>query len=272
LLKKNIPVLTETPPAPTIDALKSLYEICKQGAKIQVAEQFFLQPHHFARQTFVDSGKLGEISRVVASVGHGYHGISLLRKLLNVGFEQVKITGSSHTFSVIQGSGRDGPPDEKSFAEYHQQTQNFQWKNKLGISDFNNQQYFSNIRSRHILIQGTEGEIHDDSISYMKDFKTPIKIDLKRHEAGIMGNLDGFYLKGIQAGENWLYINEFEGAKLTDEEIAMARVMVGMKNYIETGVDIYSLANGCHDHYLNLLAQESISQQKMNHSEEMPWN
>ena len=57
---------------------------------MQVAEQYAFQPLHAARLAFIRAGKLGEISQVQVSVAHGYHGISLIRKFLGIGYENVK--------------------------------------------------------------------------------------------------------------------------------------------------------------------------------------
>ena len=78
----GFPILTETPPAPTLDGLLQLQKLVAQGARIQVAEQYHLQPMHAARISLVRSGKLGAMQHVNLSVAHGYHGTSLLRLLL----------------------------------------------------------------------------------------------------------------------------------------------------------------------------------------------
>src|SRR5882724_11066793 len=63
LTRRNIPALTETPPAPDIAGLQALQPLIKAGAKIQVAEQYQFQPLHAARISLTQSGKLGTISQ-----------------------------------------------------------------------------------------------------------------------------------------------------------------------------------------------------------------
>src|SRR5688572_14384877 len=50
LLRTGLPILTETPPAATLEQMRELWAaVQEQGAKVQVAEQFHRQPHHAAR-------------------------------------------------------------------------------------------------------------------------------------------------------------------------------------------------------------------------------
>ena len=63
LAEKGFPVLSETPPAASITEMETLWQLVHQGAEIAVAEQYHLQPHHAARITLVQSGKLGTISQ-----------------------------------------------------------------------------------------------------------------------------------------------------------------------------------------------------------------
>src|SRR5437867_128897 len=50
LLETGLPVLSETPPAATLEQMIDLWEaVTAQAARFQVAEQFTRQPHHAAR-------------------------------------------------------------------------------------------------------------------------------------------------------------------------------------------------------------------------------
>ena len=83
LTNRGLAVLAETPPAPDLESLSSLYQrTVDLGARIQVAEQYWAQPLHAARQAVVDSGVIGPVNQVNVSVCHGYHAMSLIRRLL----------------------------------------------------------------------------------------------------------------------------------------------------------------------------------------------
>lgn len=68
LAERGIPALTETPPAPDLESLLAVFELVRRGARIQVAEQYHLQPLHAARLAIVRSGKLGTVTQVQQSV------------------------------------------------------------------------------------------------------------------------------------------------------------------------------------------------------------
>jgi predicted dehydrogenase len=85
LAERGIPVLAETPPAPTLESLINVYNYTTQKkAKIQVAEQYHLHPIHASRLAIIESGRLGEVSQATVSISHMYHGVSLIRKMLGV--------------------------------------------------------------------------------------------------------------------------------------------------------------------------------------------
>ena len=111
LAERDMPILSETPPAPDIETLKEVWELNRQGARIQVAEQYHLQPLHAARLAIARTGLLGDISQAQVSAAHGYHGISLMRRLLGLTFEEVTISGHQFTASLVAGPTRAGLPE-----------------------------------------------------------------------------------------------------------------------------------------------------------------
>ena len=272
LVGGNIPVLSETPPAPDLDALNELITyVEKHKGRVQVAEQYFLQPHHAARLTVAQSGIVGKVSQAQVSSAHGYHGISLIRKFLGVGFADVRITSRVFSSPLVGGSDRSGPPKRE---EINISAQRFLWldyADKLGILDFTSDQYFSWIRSHRLLVRGERGEIVGNRVSYLKDFLSPIHCELTRQEAGPEGNLEGFHLKGLQLGDEMIYRNPLAPAPLSDDEIAVGSCLLGMAEYVNNGDEFNPLAEACQDHYLNLLgqmAQESGGEVK---SENQAW-
>ena len=271
LTEHGMPALAETPPAPDLDGLIALHELTARGATIQVAEQYQFQPMHAARLALARSGKLGTVTQAQVSAAHGYHGINLLRGLLNVGFDEVTITARSFSSPIVAGPGRSGPPSGEKVVESQQVIAQLDFGDKLGVFDFTGDQYFSWIRSPRLLVRGERGEINNQQVRYLQDFLTPIELDLRRVDAGQGGNLEGYYHKGIMAGSDWLYRNPFIPARLTDDEIAVATCLQKMSAYVQGGPGFCGLPEASQDHYLSLMINEAIKTGEAVQTQKQVW-
>lgn len=258
LTNLGLPALSETPPATTLAEMDELCQLVREGAKIQVAEQYFLQPHHAARLAFVRSGRIGAVTQAQVSAAHGYHGMSLIRRLLGVRFENVRITAMTFKSPILRGPDRHAPPQREEIVDSEQELAWLDFGNRLGVFDFTGHQYRVSIREPRILVRGERGEVVNDTAVCMKDHLTPVRFDFRRHVAGERGNLEGHFLKGIQAGDDWVYRNPWTPARLFDDEIAIASILQGMADYVRGGPDIYSLAEACQDRYLDILLHRAI--------------
>jgi predicted dehydrogenase len=271
LASQNMPILAETPPALDLEGLIELWKNLPNNARVQVAEQYPFQPLHAARLAFVRSGKLGEIRQVQISVAHGYHGIALIRKFLNIDYENAVIRAIEFKSALIAGPDRSGPPSEEKKIESTQVIAHLQFGDKLAVFDFAPDQYFSWIRSNRLLVRGERGEINNFDASYLSDFRTPIRVQFERNDAGEAGNLEGYHHKGYSAGGAWWYQNPFIPGRLSDDEIAIATCLHSMASYLETGNSFYSLAEASQDHYLSLLIDEAAKSGKMLASSGQVW-
>jgi hypothetical protein len=251
------PVLSETPPAKTAKELEDIYTLVEKGAKIQVAEQYHLQPHHFSRIAYAQSGKLGKITQAQVSAAHGYHGISLIRRLLGIGFENAVVTGKTFTSPIVKTMGRRGPDDKEEVVDTTQKFAMFDFGDRLGVFDFIGDQYRSHIRGQRLMVRGSHGEILQDVATYLKDHVTPISLQFRRQEAGPCGNLEGNFLKGYTIGEDWIYRNPLAPSPLADDDIAVGICLLKMAEYVEGGPEFYSLAEACQDRYLDIVMEES---------------
>lgn len=271
LAEQGIPALTETPPAPDLAGLLSVDELVRRGAKIQVAEQYHFQPLHAARLAIVRTGKLGTVTQAQLSVAHDYHAISLMRKLLNIGFEDVTISARSFVSPLVAGPDRDGPPVQEKMVQSKQVLAYLDFGDKSGVYDFCDDQYRSWIRSLRVLVRGDRGEINNTQVSYLADFRTPVYLELKRQDAGENGNLEGFYHKGFLAGSEWIYQNPFAPARLNDDEVAIATCLDKMAKYVAGGPDFYSVAEAAQDHYVSLMIQRALASQETVRTTIQPW-
>ena len=258
LVAAGVPVLSETPPAEDLAAMKELFgTVTHRAGRVQVAEQYHLQPHQAARLAVAASGRLGSVTQAQVSVAHGYHGISLLRRFLGTGFELPTIRAHSFASPMIAGPGRGGPPERERVKEFVQTLATLQFDSRLGVFDFVGSQYFGWIRSERVLVRGDRGEIRNNTVSYLQDFRTPVQVELRRIATGRGSDLEGHHLKGYTFGDQWLYENPLVPARLFDDEIAVGTCLMKMKHYVETGEEFYPLTEACHDHYLSILLDQA---------------
>jgi hypothetical protein len=187
LTSRDMPVLAETPPAPDLGGLIQLWKDLPESARVQVAEQYQFQPLHAARLAFARSGKLGEIRQVQVSVAHGYHGIALIRKFLNVGLGPAKIQAFKFKSPLIAGPSRAGPPSEERAKESVQVIAHLEFNEKLAVFDFATDQYFSWIRSQRLLVRGERGEINNLDASYLAEASQDHYLSLMIEEAAETG-------------------------------------------------------------------------------------
>ncbi len=267
----GLPVLAETPPAPDVAGLLPLLDLVDSGAVIQVAEQYHLSPLLNAQLRIGASGRLGTVSQVLVSQCHDYHGVSILRKALNAGFESPIITADSFEYPLVKGPSRGGEPESERSVTARQVTARLDFGDRLGVYDFASDQYWSWIRANRLLIRGDRGEIKDAEVRYLKDFRTPMFTAIQRVSAGEGGNLEGQFLRGLVAGDEWVYTNRHLPARLNDDELAVADCLERMSEHLEGGPDLYSLAEASQDLYLAQLIHAAADSGEKLSAERQRW-
>ena len=267
----GLPALTETPPAADVESLLRVHRLTEDGALIQVAEQYHLSPLLSAQLAIAASGRLGRISYAMVAQCHDYHGVSLLRRALGIGFEDARITASTFDSPLAVGPDREGDPTNDTSVTAHQVSARLDFGDRLGVYDFADEQYFSWIRKNRIVIRGDRGEIADTEVRSLQDFRTPMLSEIRRVDTGEGGNLEGKFLRGILAGDRWEYTNTFRPGRLSDDELAIAECLVRMSDFVHGGPSFYSVAEAAQDHYLALLIAESVRTGARVQSQKQSW-
>lgn len=275
LMEKGIPVLTETPPGKDVPELQELWrETVRLKGRVQVLEQYFLQPYYAAVQEIIRKGYLGEVSYVMLSALHGYHAVSMYRKLLGIGWENCTIQGKRFFADLTATNGRAGFDHsgkriraERDWASLEFETENAP---KTALFDFSGEQYFSTIRRRRWNIQGSRGEVNDDWVSYLTGENQTARQEMRRLDIGLNNNSEWSH-RGIMFGEHLVYENPFYPARMNDDEIAVASCLERMKKYVETGEEFYPLAEALQDTYLSFLLEEAVQSGKEIKSETQEW-
>ena len=271
-MEHQIPVLCETPPATNVAELNEIWkEKVRLNGKVQVAEQYFLQPYYHGVQTVIDSGILGQVLSANMSAIHGYHAMSIFRKFLGIGFENCTITGNRYELPVTKTRDRAGWHESGEVIHTTRDRADLVFENgKIAFFDFDDEHYFSPIRSRRWNIQGVRGEIQNEVVCYMNENNQPVTEKMYREDDGI-NNIDGWSHSYISFKGERIYENPFPGLRINDDEIAVTSLLVGMKNYLETGKDIYSLRDGLQDAYLDFMREEAVSSGKVIHTTNQSW-
>jgi hypothetical protein len=128
-----------------------------------------------------------------------------------------------------------------------------EFEGRSAVFDFTEDQYFSWIRSNRVLVRGERGEIHDTTVRWLRDDESPAVAEITRHETGRDGNLEGLRSTGLTLAGEWVARNEFPGAHLSDDELAVASCLSRMSAYLGGGPAFCDLADGVHDHHLGLM-------------------
>lgn len=267
LMKDGIPVLAETPAADTVAELSEMWTLCQNGAKLQVAEQYFLYPTYEAKLRVAQGGYLGDIQNASVSALHDYHGISMLRLALGAGLSNAAITARKYAWPIAVTQNRNGILQRGDVSDQIRVRAEFVFDGgTVGFYDFCGIQYHSYVRSRHFSIQGVRGELYDNKVYYLNGDNDPMIETLTPVNDGLhMG------MEAIAFGGKAVYRNPFPTNVLTEDETAIARLLVGMGEYIDTGKESYPLADALQDAYFTILLKEAVETGREVRSESQIW-
>ena len=268
LLRRGVPVLAETPAADALEDMQEMWRLHKNGAKVQVAEQYFLYPGYEAKLNIAKSGCLGKLNNLTLSAIHEYHGISILRLALQEGLSNVSITARTFEWPVTRTQNRDfervttgeSAPAKRVRAEFVFED------GKVGFYDFDGTQYHSHIRGRTFDLQGERGELFNDRVCYLDEENRPLCETLTPMRGGDFPGIETITFAGKA-----IYRNPFAINTLNEDETAIARLLVGMKAYIDGGEEIYPLADALQDAYLTTLLKKALETDETVTSESQIW-
>lgn len=263
-LKKGYAVLTETPAALTEEQLKELWRLHQSGARLQVAEQYIRYPLIAAGLQAIKQGYLGEPHAVELSLAHDYHGISLIRHMLDFGLDapkkqtagmpMVKLWGRQYTFPVTETDSRYGPVTDGSIKERKRTRLTMEFANgKTAFYDFDGVQYHSFIRARHINVQGPRGEWNDTFVRYVDTAGHAVQTQLKPWLDPAYAALATDELRErCQIWKPEVHMEDWQ------DEYAIATLMLDMGKWLDTGQEAYPLAEALEDAYLWLLMEKAV--------------
>ncbi len=251
-------VMAETPPAPDLDGLRSLWTDVGGSGLVQVGEQYVLMPGHASRLVITSTGVIGRINAVEIASTHLYHATSLIRAFLGLDMEPATVT--ARTFSaplvdplVFDGWVKDPIPKPRTTTIA---TLDF-GDGRMGLYDFVDNQWWNPLLARRIVIRGSHGELVDDSVTRLTA-DGPVTSPIAYRRTGVDMNLEGNEVVHASFDGAVIYRNPWVGTSLSEDDIAVASHLAAVGRWArEQGPEPYPLARACQDHALGLAIEES---------------
>lgn len=254
-MRKGYPVAAETPAGSSVEKLNMLWDLqVNHGGRLMVCEQYHRYPVLAGGLKAIEEGKLGDPYAVYLSVAHDYHGISLIRRMLRIGLEPVKMRGSRYELPVTETDSRYGKITDGRVGKKLRDHVIMEFVcGKSAFYDFSGVQYHSDIRSRHLTVQGQDGEWSDTVLRYVNQEYRPEKELMplyfdSRYQALVTDELR-------ELGREWrpeLLLEQIQ------DEYAIATMLYDMREYLAGGPEVYPLAEALEDAYLWKLMQEAV--------------
>jgi predicted dehydrogenase len=272
-VRRGLPVLAETPPAPDVPGLHALWSAVGGSGLVQLAEQYLLVPAHAARLAAVRAGAVGTATQVQVSSTHQYHAVSLIRGFLGAGRTPVTVRASRTTAPLVDPLTRDGWTGDADPRPAGTTIATLDFGDgRSGLYDFTDNQWHNQLRFRRILIRGTHGELRDDEVVRLAAPRTIVRTPLVRRQTGYDLDLDGFETDTITYGDRVLFRNPFLGRRWNDEEIAIATLLRAMAGWVRGDCPPpYPLADGAQDHLIALAVEEAADTDRTVTTAPAPW-
>jgi predicted dehydrogenase len=262
LVEEGVPVLAETPPAPDLDGLHALWGAVGRADLVQVAEQYFLMPLHAARLAIVRDGLIGTPSSVLVSSTHLYHAVSLMRLFLEVDVgATTRVSAQTFASALVDPITPEGWTHDRAEKKAETVLAALDFGDgRMGRYDFTDNQWWNPLRPDHLLVRGSAGEIADEVVVRMADEVTPVTSKIERATTGVGMNYEGLDLTHLSLDGRVVFRNEFEGARLSDDDIGVAVLLDRMGAWVRgQGAGPYPLRQACEDHALGLAIEEAAA-------------
>lgn len=272
LVAAGVAVLAETPPAPDLERMRSLWRDVAVSGLVQVAEQYLLMPGHAARHTVIQDGVIGQATSVEISSTHLYHAVSLIRGLLGVGMDDVVVNARDFRAPLVDPLTFDRW-DLQAVPESRTTTiATLDFGDRMGLYNFVENQWWNPLRSRRIVVRGSRGELVDNTVVRLVDPTSPVESSLVYRRTGVDMNLEGSELVHVSFDGRVVYRNPWLGTRLSEDDIAVASMLEAEGAWVRReGPEPYPLAQACQDHAIGLAIQESARTGAEVHVSENVW-
>jgi predicted dehydrogenase len=234
IIDLGLHALLETPIANSLEDADAIIQGAEaQHLKVEVAEQYYRRPIERLKRKLIDADVFGKVLVAYNDfMGHGYHGMSLIRSY--IGFDEPvnSVSGTERTFSVDPHFSWITQRNEKREEEWQHASLHFA-NGALGFFNWSSIAYDSALRwQRSTRFFAERGMAIDDRLTTLTpDGKDPQQIEIKRyfHNVGGMETLSE--LVALTSPEI-VWRNPFRGYYMDDEMIAVADCLMSLVHAI----------------------------------------
>jgi predicted dehydrogenase len=258
LVAAGVKVLAETPPAPDLQGLRSLWQDVGSSGQVQVAEQYTRMPGHAARLAVVGDGVIGAPTSVEVASTHLYHAVSLIRGYLGVDMADTVVDARTFVAPLADpltfaGWVPDARPEPRTTTIA---TLDF-GDGRMGLYDFVDNQWWNPLRARRVVVRGSLGEIVDDDVTRLTP-EGPLTSPVVYRRTGVDMNLEGNDVVHASFDGRVVWRNAWVGTRFSEDDLAVADHLVATGAWARGEADgPYPLAQACQDHALGLAIEES---------------
>ncbi|WP_298988805.1 Gfo/Idh/MocA family protein [uncultured Pseudokineococcus sp.] len=272
LVERGLPVLSETPPARDAAGLRELWSRVGGSGLVQVAEQYGLQPMSAARSAVLRAGHIGRVTSAQVSMTQLYHAVSLLRGALGAGCGPTEVRATSTESLLADPLSRAGWADQVQVRPVTTTHATIDFGTGAGLYDFTETQTRNPLRSTRVVVRGERGEVVDERVVRLLGPATVVESRLVRRQTGAHADFEVLDLDHVSFDGEVVYRNPFPGARLSDEEIAMASALEATGAWArEGGPAPYPLAEACQDHLLGLAITAAAESGRPVTTDVEPW-
>jgi predicted dehydrogenase len=260
LVDAGVRVMAETPPAPELEGLRSLWHKVGASGLVQVAEQYTRMPGHASRLTVVADGVIGRVNAVEIASTHLYHAVSLIRALLGVDMDPVTVTGRTFVAPAVDPLTKDGEVADPQPTPHTTTIATLDFGGgRMGLYDFVENQWWNPLLARRMVVRGSLGEIVDDSVTRLTA-DGPITSPIVYRRTGVDMNLEGNEVVHASFDGRVVWRNAWVGTRLSEDDIAVADHLEAMGRWArDEGPEPYPLAQACQDHAVGLAIERSAA-------------
>jgi predicted dehydrogenase len=230
VVELGLHALLETPIAHDLaDADAIISGAAARGLKIEVAEQYYRRPVERIKRALIQAGIFGKVLTACNDfMGHGYHGVSLIRSYIGFEVPVISVNGVTAQFSVA--------PHYAWISRTYGQREE-QWEHavlrfadgRLGFFNWSSIAYDSPLRwLRSTRFFAEKGMALGDQLTLITpDGKDPQPIHIERrfHNVGGMETLSELV---VHANPEIVWRNPFRGYHMDDEMISVADCLMSL--------------------------------------------